>query len=332
MHTKVFKALVVEEKDQVYVRAIKNRTMDQLPDGDLLIRVAYSSLNYKDVLSAIGNKGVTQKYPHTPGIDAAGTVVHSDDSEFNKGDTVIVTGYDLGMNTNGGFGQYIRVPSAWAVKLPTELTLKEAMIYGTAGFTAGISVAKLCERVSPDAGEIVVSGATGGVGSMSIAILAKLGYRVVAVTGKPADYPFLRQLGALRILPREALQDSGRRPLLKAQWAGGIDTVGGPILENIIKSTSPLGVVTCCGNVASADLNLTVYPFILRGVSLVGIDSQNYPMPSRIDLWQKLANKWKPEMLEELYVEKTLEELDDCMTRMLAGKSKGRILVNLQQE
>jgi len=167
---------------------------------------------------------------------------------------------------------------------------------------------------------------------MSIAILAKLGYRVVAVTGKPADYPFLRQLGALRILPREALQDSGRRPLLKAQWAGGIDTVGGPILENIIKSISPLGVVTCCGNVASADLNLTVYPFILRGVSLVGIDSQNYPMPSRIDLWQKLANKWKPEMLEELYVEKTLEELDDCMTRMLAGKSKGRILVNLQQE
>lgn len=330
MHTKVFKALVVEEKDQVYVRAIKNRTMDQLPDGDLLIRVAYSSLNYKDALSATGNKGVTKQYPHTPGIDAAGIIEHSDAPEFLKGDAVIVTGYDLGMNTDGGFGQYIRVPAAWAVKLPPGLSLKEAMTFGTAGFTAGISVLKLCERVAPDAGEIVVSGATGGVGSFSIAILSKLGYRVVAVTGTSADHAFLRQLGAHHILSREAFQKSSGRPLLQAQWAGCIDTVGGTILENMIKSTSPLGVVTCCGNVASADLNLTVYPFILRGVSLVGIDSQNYPLPSRIDLWEKLANEWKPEILEKLYTEKSLEELDDCIAEMLAGRSKGRIVVNLQ--
>jgi len=234
------------------------------------------------------------------------------------------------MNTDGGFGQYIRVPATWAVKLPAGLTLKQAMIYGTAGFTAGIGVTKLCERISPDAGEIVVSGATGGVGSLSIAILAKLGYRVVAVTGKSEDHPFLKQLGAYRILPREALQDAEKRPLLQAQWAGGIDTVGGTMLENIIKSTCPLGVVTCCGNVASADLNLTVYPFILRGVALIGIDSQNYPMSSRIDLWKKLANEWKPEMLEKIYTEKTLAELDDCIVQMLAGKSKGRIVVNLQ--
>lgn len=330
MNTQVYRALIVEENEQVYVRSVKTKTTEQLPVGDLLIRVAYSSLNYKDALSAIGNKGVTKQYPHTPGIDAAGVIEHSETPEFKKGDQVIVTGYDLGMNTDGGFGQYIRVPSAWAVKLPSGLTLKESMIYGTAGFTAGISVAKLCERVAPDAGEIVVSGATGGVGSMSIAILAKLGYRVVAVTGKSTDHSFLRQLGAHRILAREALQDPDKRPLLKTQWAGGIDTVGGTILENIIKSTSPLGVVTCCGNVASAELNLTVYPFILRGVSLVGIDSQNYPMPSRIDLWKKLADEWKPEMLEKLHTEKTLQELDDCIAQMLVGKSRGRIVINLQ--
>lgn len=330
MTTKVYKALIVEERDQVYVRSVKTRTTDQLPDGELLIRVAYSSLNYKDALSAIGSKGVTRKYPHTPGIDAAGIIEHSDAPEFRKGDEVIVTGYDLGMNTHGGFGQYVRVPATWAVKLPPGLTLKQSMVYGTAGFTAGISVTKLCEYVSPDAGEIVVSGATGGVGSLSIAILAKLGYRVVAVTGKSADHPFLRQLGASRILSREALQDPGKKPLLQAQWAGGIDTVGGTMLENIIKSTRPLGVVTCCGNVASPDLNLTVYPFILRGISLVGIDSQNYPMPSRINLWKKLANEWKPEVLERLYTEISLEELDDCIAQMLAGGSKGRKVINLQ--
>lgn len=330
MNNQVYRALIVEENNQAYVRSIKTKTTDQLPAGELLIQVAYSSLNYKDALSATGNKGVTKRYPHTPGIDAAGIIEHSDFPGFKKGDSVIVTGYDLGMNTDGGFGQYIRVPAAWAVKLPSGLTLKEAMIYGTAGFTAGISVAKLCERVSPDAGEIVVSGATGGVGSMSIAILAKLGYRVVAVTGKSSEHSFLKHLGAHRIVSRDALQESGSRPLLQPQWAGGIDTVGGTILENIIKATGPLGVVTCCGNAASADLNLTVYPFILRGVSLVGIDSQNYPMVSRIDLWNKLTNEWKPQMLEKLYAEKTLDELDDCIAQMLAGKSKGRIVVNLQ--
>lgn len=330
MNAKLYKAFVVEEKGLTFYSAVKSRNIDQLPAGELLIRVAYSSLNYKDALSATGNKGVTKHYPHTPGIDAAGTIEQSDVAGFVKGDRVIVTGYGLGMDTDGGFGQYIRVPAAWAIKLPSGMTLKQAMIYGTAGFTAGISVSKLCERVSPDAGEIIVSGATGGVGSMSVAILARLGYRVVAVTGKSMDNSFLTQLGAHRIVPRQTFQEPVGRPLLPSQWAGGIDTVGGTILENIIKSTSCLGVVTCCGNVASAGLNLTVYPFILRGVSLVGIDSQNYPMPARIDLWEKLANEWKPEMFEKLYTEITLEELDECIAQMLAGKSKGRIVVNLQ--
>jgi putative YhdH/YhfP family quinone oxidoreductase len=329
MAAKEFKALVVEEQDQAYARAVKTRTIDQLPAGTLLIRVAYSSLNYKDALSATGNKGVTKNYPHTPGIDAAGIVEHSDDPAFGTGDHVIVTGYDLGMNTDGGFGQYIRVPAQWALKPPQGLTLKQAMIFGTAGFTAGISVAKLGVHVPPDAGDVVVTGATGGVGSMSVALLAKQGYRVVAVTGKSTEHAFLKHLGAYRIVSREEFQNPDKRPLLQAQWAGGIDTVGGTMLENMIKSTGPLGVVTCCGNVASADINLTVYPFILRGITLIGIDSQHYPMADRLCLWQKLAGEWKPDVLDELCTEKILDELDACIDRMLAGQLKGRIVVNM---
>jgi putative YhdH/YhfP family quinone oxidoreductase len=330
MNKRNFRALVVEETEQNYVRSVKSRTVDELPAGELLVRVAYSSLNYKDALSCIGNKGVTKNYPHTPGIDAAGTVEHSESPEFKEGDAVIVTGYDLGMNTAGGFGQYIRVPAEWALKSPAGLSMREAMALGTAGVTAGISVSRLVERVRPEAGEVLVSGATGGVGSMSVAILSRLGYRVVALTGKIEEQVFLERLGAGRILPRQAFQESTDRPLLKAQWAGGIDTVGGVILENLIKSTHPQGIVTCCGNVASADLHLTVYPFILRGVSLVGVDSQHYPMADRISLWKKLADAWKPDMLSSMCTEITLDDLDACIDRMLAGKLKGRILVNMQ--
>ncbi len=330
MNKSSYKALVVEETEQGYVRSVKSRTVEELPAGELLVRVAYSSLNYKDALSCIGNKGVTKHYPHTPGIDAAGIVEHSGSSEFGEGDAVIVTGYDLGMNTAGGFGEYIRVPAAWALKLPTGLSMREAMIFGTAGFTAGISVSRLVERVRPDAGEVLVSGATGGVGSMSVAILYRLGYRVAAMTGKVEERVFLEGLGAGRILPRQSFQESTDRPLLQAQWAGGIDTVGGVILENLIKSIHPQGIVTCCGNVASADLHLTVYPFILRGVSLVGVDSQHCPMADRIRLWEKLADAWKPDMLSSMCTEIFLDDVDACVDRMLAGKLKGRLLVNMQ--
>lgn len=268
MSGKNYKALVVEETDGGYVRSIQLRNIDDLPAGELLVRVTYSSLNYKDALSATGNKGVTKNYPHTPGIDAAGIVEKSQSPAFEPGDAVIVTGYDLGMNTAGGFGEYIRVPEAWAVKLPVGLSPREAMIFGTAGFTAGISVLKLSEHIRPDDGEILVSGATGGVGSMSVAILAKLGYRVVALTGKAEEQDFFDKLGAHRIMSRQVFQEQTGRPLLPVQWAGCIDTVGGTVLENLIKATGPLGIVTCCGNVASADLTLTVYPFILRGCRL----------------------------------------------------------------
>ncbi|HYX09511.1 MAG TPA: YhdH/YhfP family quinone oxidoreductase, partial [Bacteroidales bacterium] len=245
------------------------------------------------------------------------------------GDKVIVTSYDLGMNTDGGFGEYIRVPADWAVKLPENLTLKEAMIYGTAGLTAGMSVLRLTESVKPEDGNIIVSGATGGVGSMSVAILAKLGYTVTAVTGKESEHDYLSDLGATDIISRKDIENAGNKPLLKPQFAGAIDTVGGAILENIIESIRSIGVVTCCGNVASPDLNLTVFPFILRGVSLIGIDSQNYPMSYRIKVWEKLSQEWKPSQILNVYTEITLDDIPEKINLMLLGKLKGRTIIKM---
>ncbi len=325
-----FKALVVEEHGDKFTRSIQTKSVNDLPDNDLLIRVQYSSLNYKDALSASGNKGVTSNYPHTPGIDAVGTIVRSNTQKFCKDEKVIITSYDLGMNTAGGFGQYISVPSDWAVKLPEAMTMQESMIIGTAGLTAGMSVLRLTEFIKPEHGTVVVSGATGGVGALSIAILAKLGYRVDAISGKEQEQNFLLELGANEVILRSDFQKEEKHPVLKACFAGGIDTVGGTILENIIKSTHPMGVITCCGNVASAKLNLTVYPFILRGVSLIGIDSQNYPMAYREIVWNKLATEWKPDSLMDLYTEISLAELNDKIDLMLNGKLKGRTIVKLE--
>jgi acrylyl-CoA reductase (NADPH) len=323
-----FKALVVEEHEDKFTRSIQTKSLNDLPDNDLLIRVQYSSLNYKDALSASGNKGVTRNYPHTPGIDAVGTIVRSNTQKFCKDEKVIITSYDLGMNTAGGFGQYISVPADWAVKLPEAMTMQESMIIGTAGLTAGMSVLRLTEHIKPENGTVVVSGATGGVGTLSVAILAKLGYRVDAISGKEQN--FLLELGANEVILRSDFQKEEKRPVLKGCFAGGIDTVGGTILENIIKSTNPMGVVTCCGNVASAKLNLTVFPFILRGVSLIGIDSQNYPMAYREIVWNKLATEWKPDNLMDLYTEISLAELNDKIDLMLDGQLKGRTIVKLE--
>jgi len=325
-----FKGFIVEEQGGRFVRNIKTRSVRDLPENDLLIRVRYSSLNYKDALSASGNKGITKNYPHTPGIDAVGTVVSSDTKKFRESEKVIVTSYDLGMNTSGGFGQYIRVPSDWAVKLPEEFSMKESMIIGTAGLTAGMSVLRLTEYIKPEHGKVVVSGATGGVGSLSVAILAKLGFNVSAISGKEKDHDFLLKLGAGEVIARKDFEQENTRPMMKGCFAGGIDTVGGSILDNIIKSTQPMGVVTCCGNVASAKLNLTIFPFILRGVSLIGIDSQNYPMAYREIVWNKLAKDWKPDNLMEVYTEISLAELSDNIDLMLDGKLKGRTVLDLE--
>jgi len=324
-----YNALVVEEHDGEFIQTIQRLSTDNLPVGEVLIQVHYSSLNYKDALSSTGNKGVTKNYPHTPGIDAAGIVISSLNEQFKAGDKVIVTGFDLGMNTSGGFGQYIRVPSAWVVKLPDGLTLKESMIIGTAGFTAGISVLRLCELVNPEDGNIVVSGATGGVGSVALSLLSKLGYQTVAITGKESESDYLRNLGASEIISRATFLAVDNRPLLSARYAGAIDTVGGRVLENILKTLLPLGAVTTCGSVSSTQLNTTVFPFILRGNTLIGISAQNYPVSLRKDLWNKLATDWKPDNLLDIFNEIRLDKVKNHIDLILAGKLTGRTIVNM---
>jgi acrylyl-CoA reductase (NADPH) len=331
MRQKNFKAMVVTEvENDRFVRNIEDRHLDDLPKGDVLVNVEYSSLNYKDVLSAIGNRGVTKNYPHTPGIDAAGRVVESLSKDFKAGDAVIVTSYDLGMNTSGGFGQYIRVPAEWVVKMPEDLSARESMIFGTAGFTAALSVFRLVDYgITPDMGRVVVSGATGGVGSIAVSILSKAGYEVTAVNGVVDEKDFLLKIGAKEVISIEEAIDSSGRPMLKGLWAGGIDTVGGEMLATTIKSTKDDGAVTCCGNVGSHDLPLNVYPFILRGVTLMGIDSQNCPMPMRLKVWNKIADEWKLDHLELLTTEVPLEGLDQRIDLILQRKHKGRTIVKL---
>ncbi len=330
-HSSIFKAFRIEEIDGNYQGSIKEMEFGTLNTNDILVKVHYSSLNYKDALSASGNKGVTRNYPHTPGIDAVGTIVKSNSDLFTIGEKVIVTSYDLGMNTDGGFAEYIQVPAEWAVELPEKMTIKEAMIYGTAGLTAGMSVLRLTELIKPEDGKIAVSGATGGVGALSVSILSKLGYSVVALTGKETERDYLINLGAEEVLLRNEVENLDKKPLLKPLFAGAIDTVGGLILENIIKSTDSMGVVTCCGNVASPRLDLTVFPFILRGITLIGIDSQNYPMKYRKIVWNKLADEWKPKQLHYTCNEIKLEDVAQKIELMLKGKLKGRTVLTLAE-
>ena len=331
MGKQTFKALVIREaaKNQ-FSREITSKNISDLPANDVLIHVRYSSLNYKDALSATGHKGVTKNYPHTPGIDAAGIVVESNKPEFKKGDPVIVTGFDLGMNTPGGFGQYIRVPAQWIVKLPKNLTLQESMIFGTAGFTAALSLVKLEQMgLNTSKGEILVTGATGSVGSMAVAILSKVGYRIVAATGKMHEKKYLLSIGAKEVLHRDDLNDTSDKPLLRERWAGVIDTVGGNTLTTAVKSTQYGGSVSCCGLVSSAELHSTIYPFILRGVNLLGIASAESPIEMKRHIWHKLSAGWKPDCLAALHCECSLEELNFKIDAMLKGNSKGRTVVNL---
>lgn len=327
-----FKALVVEKTaDKQIVREIRERTIGDLPEGDLLVRVHYSSLNFKDALSATGHPGVTRQFPHTPGIDAAGEVVSCTCGTFSPGEKVLVTSYDLGMETDGGYGQYIRIPSAWAVRLPEGLTLRESMALGTAGFTAALSVLKL-ERAGVRAcgGDILVTGATGGVGSIAVAILAQSGYRVVAATGKSADTGLLTGLGAAEVISREEVSYGAERAMLAERWAGAVDVVGGATLAGVLKSMKYGGTVTCCGLVGSPELPVNVYPFILRGVSLIGIDSVSCPRETREEVWKLLASGWKPARLNELVKECYLGGLEEQIQTILKGGITGRVVVNLQ--
>jgi acrylyl-CoA reductase (NADPH) len=327
--TTSFPAFVVRKDADGRVAArVERLTVDDLPAGEVLIRVAYSSLNYKDALASQGHPGVVRTLPHVPGIDCAGTVEESTSPDYRPGDQVIITGYELGSGHWGGYAEFVRVPAEWIVPLPSGLTLRETMIYGTAGFTAAQCVAAIVARgIEPSRGAVVVTGSTGGVGSIAVAILAKLGYEVEAVTGKLEHHDWLRKLGARTVLNRKDVADDSDRPLLRARWAAAVDTVGGKPLATILRSTQHRGCVAACGLVAGTDLPLTIYPFILRGVMLAGIDSANCPRPERLEMWRKLADPWNVAQLDSIAEEITLDELPDRIQKILAGQIVGRTVV-----
>jgi len=326
----LFKALIVKENnDGSFSRAIEDNKISDLPDNGVLIRVKYSALNYKDGLSASGHKGITRNYPHTPGVDAGGVVMESKSEKFVKGDEVVVTGHDLGMNTNGGFGQYINVPADWIIKLANNLTLREAMIYGTAGITAAMCVYELEKHhITPDKGKIIVTGATGGVGSMAVAILSKAGYDVIASTGKMNQIKFLQSIGAKEIIHRSEVIDKSGRPLLKSRWIGAIDTVGGKTLSTVISHTAQHGTVCCLGLVESDKLETSLYPFILRGITLIGIDSAERGLQLKRYLWNQLALQWKPDNLELMAKEVKLVDIEEEIDKILDGGQVGKVLID----
>lgn len=326
-----FKAIIVREAvNGKFEINVSQRLISDLPENDLLIRVFYSGLNYKDALSASGNKGITKKYPHTPGIDAAGVIVYSRVPEFAKGDEVIVTGHDLGMNTSGGLAEYISVPATWIVRKPENLSLEEAMIIGTSGFTAASGIYEFIKHgVQSESGEVLTTGATGAVGSMAVAMLAKAGYHVVAASGKPAASEWLKQLGAVRVISREEAIDTTGKPLLPGKWAAVLDTVGGNMLSTAIRSTRERGIISNCGMIVSNELNVSVFPFILRGVRLVGIASAETPMQLRLEIWDLIRTKLKPDNLSMISRTVSLEQVPAELQLMLDGKQQGKVIVRL---
>lgn len=325
----VFRSLVVRENEEGnFIRNIEQKAIKELPEHEVLVKSSFAGLNFKDALSASGHKGITRHFPHTPGVDVSGTVVSDMSGKFTAGQEVIITGYDMGMNTSGGFQEYVRVPAAWVVAKPEGLSLKEAMVFGTAGFTAALSLFKM-ERngQNPSMGEILVTGSTGGVGSMAVGILAKAGYQVIASTGSKEAEDHLRKLGATRIEDRAFSCDDSGRPLLRPKWAGAIDTVGGETLHTCVKACARKGSIASCGLVASSDLNMTVYPFLLNGINILGVDSAETDMELRLALWQKLATDWKINDLESYGTFVGLEDIIGQMDLILKGKTKGRVVV-----
>jgi acrylyl-CoA reductase (NADPH) len=329
MENKTFRALVIrEETDGSFTKSIEDKTIAELPDGEVVIQVSFAGLNYKDALSASGHKGISKNFPHTPGVDAAGTVAHTDSDLFEVGEEVIVTGYDLGMNTSGGFQEYIRVPAGWVVKKPSGITLKEAMVYGTAGFTAALSLHKMMRiGQAPSSGPILVTGSTGGVGSMAVGILHAAGFEVIASTGKTDAADHLTSLGATQIVDRAFADDDTGRPLLRSKWAGAIDTVGGNTLATCVKACQRGGSVASCGLVASHKLELTVYPFLLNGINILGVDSAETDMNLRTELWTKLGSNWRIPNLESYSTEVGLDQIIHQMELILKGQTKGRVVV-----
>ena len=327
-----YKAFEVrEETEKSFVGAIVEKSALELAEGSVSIEVHYSSVNYKDALSASGSKAVTREYPHVPGIDAAGKVLASTDSNFAVGDEVVVTGYDLGMNTAGGFGQQVTVPGGWVTKLPVGLSLRDSMVLGTAGLTAGLCVNKLLSNgITPEAGKVLVTGATGGVGSITCVLLVKLGFEVVASTGKLAETAKLTALGVSEVISREAFSEENPRPMLKESYAAAVDVAGGTTLVNVIKSLSYGGSVAACGLVDSPALSATVLPFILRGVNLLGVDSVELPLAQKQQVWNLFANEWALTNIDSLAETIALAELPAVLAKVLAGGAVGRYVLDLR--
>ena len=321
-----YSAYYVEEKDGAFSASISELELQKPEDGFVQIKVSHSSLNYKDALSASGNKGVTRNYPFVPGIDAAGMITDANSSQFTDGDEVIVTGYDMGMNTPGGFGEYINVPAEWVVKKPSNLSSLEAMSIGTAGITAAASVLKIQESSKASDLPVLISGATGGVGSISVMLISKLGKEVSALTGKPSSTDFLNSIGANNIIMRDEYLESPAKAMERPLFSSAIDTVGGNVLSKMLPQISPHGVIACCGNVAGIEVNTTVFPFILRGITLAGIDSAESPIEFKTSIWNKFADEWKLDlssMIRVVFKENLQQEID----LILEGGQQGRVVL-----
>ena len=322
-----FKSIIINEKNGKIDIDIKKRSLDKLPQGELLIKVEYSSLNYKDALSASGVKGVTKKYPHTPGIDAMGIVEFSKTKDFNEGDKVIITGYDLGMNTPGGFGEYIRVPREWVTLLPDNLGDSESMILGTAGMTAGLCVNTIQKKHKIQGKKAVVTGSTGGVGCIAVMLLAKLGADVTAITGKINSKDFLHSLGAKEVLLRNDYLNSVKKPLGKGVWDIAVDVAGGKMLSALIANMKYGGIITCCGLVDSPSFTSSVFPFILRGINLIGIDSAENPINKKAEVWNNFANHWKLNAIQNISRNVDMHGMMDEINTILEGRQIGRVVL-----
>ncbi|WP_077210842.1 NADPH:quinone oxidoreductase family protein [Bacillus dakarensis] len=326
-----FKAFFVNKTDDQVTTEVKEINLENLPEGDVVIKVAYSSVNYKDGLASLPNGNIVRSYPFVPGIDLAGVVVSSSDPRFQQGDEVIATSYEIGVSHYGGYSEYARIPSEWIVPLPTGLSLKESMVYGTAGFTAALSVHQLEKSgLTPEKGKVLVTGATGGVGSIAVSILAKKGYEVVASTGKASEHDYLKKIGASEVISREEVLGEKLKPLDKQLWAGAVDPVGGKSLAAVLSKITYGGSAAVSGLTGGTDLPASVFPFILRGVNLLGIDSVYCPMEMRKTIWNRLATDFKTEdLLETIQHEISLEELPQALDTILKGQAKGRMIVKL---
>jgi len=325
---KKFSAYRIFEENGKSAGRFVELSLDELDPGEVVIRVAYSSVNYKDALAATGAGKVIRRFPCVGGVDAAGIVESSSDARFKPGDEVIVTGYEMGVAHDGGFAEYARVPADWVVPLPKELSLFDAMALGTAGFTAALAIHRLEQNeLTPDKGKVLVTGATGGVGSLAIMMLAQLGYRVVALTGKDSEHDYLQSLGTAEILPRSAIDLNSTRPLEKALWAGALDAVGGTTLSWLTRTMQQDGAIASFGNAGGVELHTTVYPFILRGVKLLGVDSAATAMPLREKIWQRLSSDLRPAQLDRVVRTIHFAQMSECFAAMLQGRSRGRVVL-----